>query len=153
MKAICRDCGVEKEFSEFNKHIADGPLEVWNLRRCKDCSHKDYLRRYSDPDKRATQQQASRNWKANNLDRHAELAKEYRAKNKEKTKAHNRLNYAIKIGKIKRLPCEVCGTTERVHGHHVSYEPKDWLNVNWLCKDCHKLEHMTYPTPCRTAPE
>lgn len=43
------------------------------------------------------------------------------------------------MGSIQRQPCEVCGAIKKVHAHHVSYKPKDWFNVKWLCYICHKL--------------
>lgn len=47
---------------------------------------------------------------------------------------------AIKAGLLMRLPCEICGTTEKVEAHHHDYmKPFD---IKWLCKkhhdDCHK---------------
>lgn len=85
------------------------------------------------------QKAASRDWKKRNKERHAELARAYRARNKEKTKAQNKLNYAIRKGKVIRGACEKCGTTDKVNGHHHDYnKPYD---VEWLCQPCHKLHH------------
>jgi len=141
MRAVCRLCGIEKNASDFTKHIAAGPLALWNLRRCKACTHSDYLARRNEPELYAAMVQASRNWKANNRQRHAELAREYRARHPEKVMAQNRLNYAIRKGRVIRQPCEVCGTEDRVHAHHKSYRPEDWYAVRWLCFVCHKIEH------------
>lgn len=143
--ANCRICGQNKPFADFVKHIGAGPLEEWNLRKCKACSHQEYMKRYADPPKRAAQQAASNNWKQTHPEEHARLAREYRARNKEKTMAQNKLNYAIRMGRVIRQPCEMCGSTEKVHGHHVSYDPSDWYNVVWLCFICHKLEHTLAP--------
>lgn len=85
------------------------------------------------------QKAMSRNWKKQNPERHAELARAYRERNKEKTKAQNLLNYAVRTGKIEREPCAACGTTERVHGHHHDYGKP--YSVRWLCFTCHKAEH------------
>lgn len=141
MKCACKRCGEEKPIAEFNKNIAAGPLEPWNIRCCKTCSRVDYSTRYNDPEKKEKQKAASRNWKENNRERHAELAVEYRARHKDKITAQNRLNYAVRTGKIQRQPCQVCGATERIQAHHVSYKPEDWYNVRWLCQDCHELVH------------
>jgi hypothetical protein len=137
MRHQCKVCGEEKPIEEFVKHIAAGPLEPWNVRFCKKCSHAKYLARASDPYNKATLQQSSSQWKKNNPEHHARLAREYRARNKEKTLAQNKLNYAIRSGRIKRQPCEVCGSAERVHAH----QPEDWYNVKWLCFVCHKMQH------------
>ncbi len=94
-----------------------------------DRSGKDYER----------QKQRSRDWKKQNPERHAELARAYRRRNAEKLKAQNLLNYAVRMGRIQRQPCEECGTTERVHGHHEDYS-KPYV-VHWLCFRCHKKAH------------
>lgn len=86
---------------------------------------------------------SSRAWKENNRERHAELAREYRARHPDRIVAQNRLNYAVRKGRVIRGPCEVCGAKENVHAHHITYKPEDWYNVRWLCYVCHKFEHLT----------
>lgn len=141
MECVCKVCGASKPIELFDKVLASGPREEWNLRRCKDCAHADYVSAYQKPKRRKALNASSRNWKRNNPERHAQLAREYRARNPEKIIAQNRLNYAIRKGRVQRLPCEVCGSAEKVHAHHVSYDPKDWYNVRWLCVVCHEIEH------------
>lgn len=52
--------------------------------------------------------------------------------------ASRRINYAMKMGKIKRQPCEICGA-KPAEAHHDDYnEP---LEVRWLCKECHVNWH------------
>lgn len=83
--------------------------------------------------------QATREWKKKNKERHAELARAYRRRNPEKTKAQNQLNYAVRMGRIERQSCETCGSDEKIHAHHHDYsKPYD---VRWLCFLCHKNEH------------
>lgn len=141
MQHQCKVCHQVKDVEEFTKHIKQGPYEPWNLRQCKQCSHEKYLYRVSIPENVAAMQNASNNWKKKNPEKHARLAREYRERNKEKTLAQNKLNYAIRKGRIQRQPCEVCGTTEKVHAHHKSYAPEDWYNVRWMCFLCHKIKH------------
>jgi len=83
--------------------------------------------------------EASRAWKKANPERHAELMRAYRQRNREKTIAQNRLNHAISKGRIARQPCEVCGTDQKVHAHHHDYSKP--LDVHWLCYVCHKAAH------------
>ena len=68
-------------------------------------------------------------------------ATDYRQKNSEKVKAHDALNHAVKSGKVKRLPCEICGEKRkyRVHAHHDNYAKP--LEVRWLCVVHHKEIH------------
>lgn len=140
----CSECNKVKPVDEFRKHFTEGPYEPFNLRMCKVCSHMEYIKRRSSPSKYRTLKKANRQWKQKNPERHAEMAKEYRKRHPEKIVAQNRLNYAIRCGKITRNPCEKCGARKRVHAHHVSYKPEDWLNVRWLCFKCHKSEHAPW---------
>lgn len=55
-----------------------------------------------------------------------------------KTLARNALYAAIKNGKIRRQPCEVCGDP-KVHGHHDDYSKR--LEVRWLCSVHHAQVH------------
>ena len=52
--------------------------------------------------------------------------------------ANNAVSNALRDGRLSRQPCEKCGTTERVEGHHEDYSKP--LAVNWLCRK-HHLEH------------
>lgn len=59
-------------------------------------------------------------------------------KNKEKVKAHQILNHAIRDGIITRMPCIVCGNLKS-HGHHDNYLKP--LDVKWLCAKHHAHLH------------
>ncbi len=48
---------------------------------------------------------------------------------------------ACKSGKIKKQPCEICGSTHRVAGHHDDYSKP--LDVKWLCPKHHGILHFT----------
>lgn len=66
--------------------------------------------------------------------------KKYIDANPIKRKAHNAVNNAIKSGKLKRLPCEVCRSTEiKTIAHHDDYSKP--LEVRWLCPIDHKEWH------------
>ena len=68
----------------------------------------------------------------------SEYNKEYRRKDLAKTGgARYKLNNAIKAGRIKRLPCEICGAT--AEAHHDDYNKP--LEVRWLCKTHHSEWH------------
>ncbi len=91
------------------------------------------------PQQYEQQKEMSRAWKKAHPERHAELARAYRARNREKTAAQNRLNYAIRQGLLARQPCRLCAATEKVHAHHDDYGRP--LDVDWLCFRCHKSAH------------
>jgi 6-phosphofructokinase len=63
----------------------------------------------------------------------------YRLNNPEKVKAHNIVSSVIRMGKLVRLPCEVCGH-EKTHAHHDNYNLP--LEVKWLCPVHHAEEHL-----------
>jgi hypothetical protein len=65
-------------------------------------------------------------------------AVKYRFENPEKVKAGSKLRYAVRSGKIKIRPCEICGDI-KVHGHHDDYSKQ--LDVIWLCSKHHKWIH------------
>lgn len=53
-----------------------------------------------------------------------------------KTSARQKLNYAVKVGKIiKPERCEECNKTHRITAHHQDYANP--LDVEWLCYECH----------------
>ena len=141
MEHTCRKCGERKNVKKFRRHHKEGPYEPWNLRICKDCVHSEYLDRYSDEDKRDALKKSSLEWKKNNPEHHAAINKKWYHANKHKARASSKLRYAIRRGKIERLPCEVCGTTHKVQGHHDSYKEGHELDVRWLCQDHHKAWH------------
>jgi len=99
-------------------------------------------------------------WYKNYRERNAEKLREYnRRYNKEwrrsfgyhnernsktkypkKNKARRLLQYAVKIGVIKRQKCETCGK-ENAQAHHFDYNQP--LRVNWFCPLCHTDIHKS----------
>ncbi len=66
--------------------------------------------------------------------------KEYRGRNPDKRKAHGVIANAIRRGKMKRMPCEECGS-EKSEAHHDDYSQP--LNVRWLCRNHHLAFHLS----------
>lgn len=72
-----------------------------------------------------------------------QLNEESRAYNKsEKGRAAQKLRDAIRQGKIKRQPCEICQEPD-AQGHHFDYSKP--LEVRWLCPKHHREEHLFEP--------
>lgn len=64
----------------------------------------------------------------------------YRKRNRHKRNARDRVAYAVRTGKLKRLPCDKCGN-EKSEAHHTDYNKP--LEVIWLCKSCHSELHYS----------
>jgi hypothetical protein len=63
--------------------------------------------------------------------KHSELS----AMAKKKANARSYLNVFIRRGKIKKLPCEICGDPETKAKHDDYDKP---LEARWLCSKHHK---------------
>jgi hypothetical protein len=70
----------------------------------------------------------------------AERKKRYLEKHPIKAEARKIYKYALRMGKLERGPCAVCGTTENIDGHHTDYTKP--LDVVWLCKEHHRQAHL-----------
>lgn len=122
---VCRDCGLSKPLSEF---YIDG-RRGRHINSCKECKRayerrperSEYERkRYKVPERRAYSLANSKHWVRLNDDGY---------------RAHNAANNAVRDGKLKRKPCQQCGSAEYVHKHHPDYSKP--LEVVWLCARCH----------------
>jgi len=111
---VCKD---EKELSLFNKakDNADGFKNI-----CRDCAKKE-AKNYSKLPHVILNRR-------NNV-------KVYETKNKKKINAKRKLFVATRNGSIVRDNCEVCGTSEGIHGHHDDYNKP--LDIRWLCRKHH----------------
>jgi ribosomal protein S27AE len=145
----CFKCGKVKPLDEFYKHpqMGDGYLN-----KCKECAKKDVAEdRINNPEKLK-----ARDKKRNGLPHRIKGRKRYAqssrgkkvcGKAKKKWIERNPLkrlaslmvSRAIRVGRLKRQPCEECGSTTRVHGHHDDYYKP--LEVRWLCPKCHTELH------------
>ncbi len=145
----CFKCGKVKPLDEFYRHpqMKDG-----HLNKCKECAKKDIAEdRINNPEKLK-----ARDKKRNGLPhrvkerkRYAQSPKGKKVCNKAKKKWIERnplkrlacqiVQEALRTGRLEKQPCEKCGSTIRVHGHHDDYYKP--LEVRWLCPKCHKEFH------------
>ena len=81
------------------------------------------------------------NWKGGVSKDGARYSTIQRERYPERKHARDAVYRALKTGKlIKPGKCEDCGEeTARLQGHHESYEPDEWLDINWLCRRCHRV--------------
>ena len=81
-------------------------------------------------------------WREENREHIAAYMREYRRKPNDRPKQRARLEVAkaVRMGKLTRRPCEICGTMNELHAHHDDYSQP--LEVRWLCEPHHKALHQ-----------
>lgn len=89
--------------------------------------------------KRISDKEYQKNKRAKLKGYKTEEYRKYRKNNPEKVWAQGTLNRYIKLGKIKRSPCKICGVSQGIHGHHPDYTKP--FQVVWLCPIHHKELH------------
>jgi hypothetical protein len=143
----CSVCGIEKEVTDFYKGYA----------KCKSCRYewtKTY--RASDAGKKARQKEAVNarlSGKKQIRQEHYEQTekgklskqkyenKRYKTpEGKARMAAKNAVKYALRKGKIVKLPCFICGDVTS-EAHHPSYAWDMRLCVTWLCSTHHNKIH------------
>lgn len=60
----------------------------------------------------------------------------------EKRKAQRFVQHAVKYGILIKERCKFCFNEETEAHHYKGYNHKNWLKVIWLCRKCHKKEHV-----------
>ena len=152
MTKVCSKCAIEKDLSEFNanKQGKDGRRSD-----CKLCSNASIKKskakdpeRYAEhknnwanenPEKRSLSQ---KNWNDANQDKKTLATARSKAKNPTHQKARQAANNAINWGKLIRPgECSSCLVECTPEAHHPSYLPEHWLDVVFLCKQCHVNTH------------
>jgi len=130
----CFKCGEEKPLDEYYRHpkMADG-----RLGKCKECTKRDIANQRRDPVGRESIRKNDRErfQFPSRKKKILEYQRARRARNTVKDKARQAVNNAIRGGKIKRLPCEVCGNPKSQAHHNDYYKPFD---VEWLCFEHHR---------------
>ena len=153
----CFKCGEIKLLTTFYKHpqMADG-----RVNKCKECNKADVIKNrldnieyYRDYDKRRSHLPHRLKLRDSNDDAvlyshipknhpsHSPITsgKAWVMRNRIKRGASAIVGNAVRCGKIERLPCEICGSEERIHGHHDDYAHP--LMVRWLCPKHHRAWH------------
>jgi hypothetical protein len=132
----CKTCGAA--FTEAGFYRAG---KRW-MSECKECwKARVKARRLTDPAVRAYDRQRAKT--PERVAKATATTKAWRERNPEAYKAHCALSNAVRDGKVKRKPCEVCASTTGIHAHHKDYARP--LEVVWLCARCHHRLHALFP--------
>lgn len=139
----CFKCGESKPLAAFYTHprMADG-----HLNKCKECAKKDAMNHYhSLTEKRIVSPEKRLAYYLTRKDKpgRKEVVRKARARSRarypEKTKAQTAASNAIRDGRLIPMPCEICGSANKVQGHHDDYSKP--LEVRWLCFKHHLAVH------------
>lgn len=127
-RGSCIECDNEAGRKRYQYRLDNDPaLVIKSRKRCREYqAHK----RATDPTWKARKNKQIDEW----VRRTKYKVDEYKAK------AHNRVNNAIKAGRLlKPEICSRCNEIGNIHGHHADYSKP--LEVEWLCTKCHGLHH------------
>lgn len=132
----CFKCGVSQPLEAFYPHpqMADG-----HLNKCIDCARSDARRHRIANADRVREYDRARGNRPDRIARNTERGMQYRQEMPERRKAHTVVGNAVRDGKLKKMPCAFCGSTERLEAHHHDYSKP--LDVTWLCSACHSRFH------------
>ena len=123
---MCKPC-TKTYMAEYRKRRKESGNPVLSSKTWDENKKKLFFEAYnSDPKKKA---------------RIAERMRSYRQDEgyRVKEKARGDLARAVKLGKIIKKPCEVCGY-EKAEAHHDDYSKP--LDVVWLCRSHHVERHL-----------
>jgi len=132
----CNTCDTDKPREEFHTRKAskDGLSP-----KCRACAKAYDDVRANDPHRVAARLKYAKTEIGKAAK--ARAINEWTRKNPKKSAAHTWIGNAVRDGKITKKPCEICGDTYRIHGHHDDYDKI--YDVRWLCAqhhtDWHKL--------------
>ena len=156
MNKICSGCNVEKPTELFYTH-PHCSMGVGN--KCKECVSREASEKRQNPDTRDAILEKDKEKRVKCRDKRIESArryrcletskiaarkrsKKYRKKYPQQRKANQCLNKAVVRGEVSRPEsCSKCGVKCKPDGHHWSYIEEHWLDVIWLCGDCHRGIH------------
>jgi len=145
MYKICFKCKKKKLLSDFYKH--QGTADK-HLNKCKSCAKKDVKNRYNDPvaKQRIIEYEKFRTQLPHRKELVLIYQRRMRERNPGKYKARQKVNSALRSGRLIKGVCEVCGG-KKVEAHHDDY--RQYLKVRWLCRKHHLLLENKKPNLCQ----
>lgn len=155
-KKICSHCHQEKSINGFGKNKSENDGYQHNCKICRAKQNKAYRQKNSkkiseiEKNYRNTGKGklARKKYKINNPEKIKKIerksTKKCRKNNPEKFRARNAANKAAIRGKLKKMPCEICGKFP-AEKHHNEYSKP--LEIVWLCKKHHVEFHRNQKMP------
>ena len=150
MEKVCFKCKEEKNLSEFYKHskMKDGYTS-----RCKECTKEDVSNYRSNNLEKVRAYDRKRGNFPHRVAARLKYAKtvngkvatqsakdNWVGKNKIKHACHVLFGNAVRDRRVIKEPCRICGSSEKVHGHHDDYMKP--LEVKWFCPKHHSRYHQ-----------
>jgi len=134
---LCPTCGESKPSSGYYKRQRN-----WNGigTQCKACHCRGAMRTRDAENTRRLRRQSARRVRLAEPVRIRAIERRKNRPPTQKTIARRLLNAAVRRGQVERPDvCSRCGHSGRVTGHHRDYSKP--LAVDWLCYECHGIEH------------
>lgn len=135
----CSKCNLVKPPEDFYKHpgFKDGRDS-----KCKECAKKLVKQARDKNIERVREYDRIRAKLPHRISKNVANTRSYRARNEKRARCMAAVAYALRTGKLKKLPCFICGDLH-VEGHHPDYDAP--LDVVWLCPAHHKEIHLKQP--------
>lgn len=144
----CTRCGVEKDFTEFQRRAASKDGLTASCRECLRVYDKERAslphrvagrKAYMKTDRgREVHRKSCRDYYKRHKEKVAASHHKWQELNPKKRMVHGIVAYAIRIGHLRKMPCIICGN-ENSHAHHCDYDKP--LDVMWLCPLHHAEWH------------
>ena len=133
----CRGCGKIKHLEQFAKDHRNKDGQAALCKACDRLRCKRY--RESFPEKRAITCSCYRRRNPAKLAAYQRDLYRRSPAQRARCAAQAIAQNARRYGRLVPGSCEICGTTENIHGHHADYTKP--LEVRWLCYLCHAKVH------------
>lgn len=144
---ICSVCKAVKELNEFHKGYAKCKVCRYEVQkkyrsseRGKELRKKEAINARLSGKKKIRQKRYEQTEKGRLQQKKYDLKRYGSVEGKARLAAKNAVKYALKVGKLVKQPCWICGETMS-EAHHSSYAKDMRLEVTWLCSAHHNEIH------------
>lgn len=132
---------TKKYYREHRAEIAE-KKRLYQQTSAYKIGHALIEKRYSQTDKaraKRSRYYKTDKWKAT-LKR-SDLKRKNTRHRIEQVTAHKAVAYAIKMGRIIKCPCSICGNVKSFAHHHLGYGVRNIFRITWLCRKHHNDAH------------